>query len=114
MRSLVTLLLGAWLLLAWTAVQRRPPLVSVENHSGRAVERMILEQGENKAQLGALGPADRDLLALATRREGPLVLEVRFADGEEVRFDAGWWSPSQVGAPRLVLVSADSLRVLSR
>lgn len=114
MRSLVTLLLGAWLLLAWTALQRRPPLVSVENRSGRAVEQAILEQGESKAQIGGLGPADRDLVAFRSRYEGPLALEVRFADGEEVRFEAGWWSPSRVGAPRLVLVSADSLRVLSR
>jgi hypothetical protein len=108
----MAMLAGMGLLLLLGAVLgHEPPPVELQNRSDIPVEVFSLSVGGEPVASGSLpcGALDRHLVPL--RHEGPLWLDVRFADGRQAHFEAGWFNPGQSSASRIAIVSADSVLV---
>lgn len=111
MRTLLTILALGFAILAYGWGSHRPPVITVENRSGVALDDVALLVGEDAPARAALGVADGTGQSVPLRREGRARLELRFADGSTRVVDAGWFSPAARQGLRVVVVSPDSVRL---
>ena len=111
MRS-IAILAGLGLLLLLGAIRgHESPAVELYNRSDLAVEIFSLRIGDEPVARGSLARGSLDRHILPVRHEGPIRLDVRFADGHRARFAAGWFCPGQSGASRIAIVSRDSIAI---
>ena len=113
MKSILSLALVGLALLLWAVVAYRPPQVEISNRSGIAVEELEIRITDEMVVQTALNEGGLDRHSIPVRREGPLTLHLRFADGRRRSFAAGWYSPGQSTLSRIEIVSVDSVRVRS-
>lgn len=107
----LALIAGMGLLVLLGAVlAHRPAALELHNRSGEPVEAFAVWVGGEPVAEGRLAAGALDRHLVPVRHEGPIRLELRFADGREARFDAGWFNPGQASPTRLALVSRDSVR----
>ena len=99
------------LLLAGAMAGHRAPAVYVQNRSSMPVERFELRVGDQMVASGALASGTLDRQTVPVRREGPMRLDLRFADGRHKEFDVGWFNPGQSGAAQISVLSPDSVLV---
>jgi hypothetical protein len=109
--KILALIAGMGLLVLLGAVlAHQPAVLELQNRSGEPVEAFAVWVGDEPVAEGQLGVGTLDRHLVPVRHEGPIRLELRFADGRESRLDAGWFSPGQANPTRLALVSRDSLQ----
>ena len=108
----ILILCGMGLLLLAAAVARhRPPEVDLHNLSSVPVERFELSVGDVAVASGRLASGSTDRQTVPVRREGPMRLQLRFAGGQQVQYDVGWFNPGQTDPARITILSPDSVRV---
>jgi len=110
-KSILSLALVGLALLLCAVIVYRPPQVEVLNRSGIAVEEFEIRVADRPVVLAALHQGGLDRHSIPVRREGPLTLHLRFADGRQRTFAAGWFSPAQSTLSSIEIVSVDSVRV---
>lgn len=113
MKSIMSLSLVGLVLLLWAVIAYRPPQVEIVNHSGIAVEELEIRVADRSVVRTNLGAGELDRHSIPVRREGPVTLHLRFEDGREGNFAAGWFSPAQSTVSSIEIVGADSVRVRS-
>ena len=113
MKSILGLALVGLTLLLWAVITHRPPQVEILNRSGIAVEEFELRVADHPVIHAALNQGALDRHSIPVRREGPLTLHLRFADGRQRHFAAGWFSPAQSTLSSIEIVGVDSVRVRS-
>jgi hypothetical protein len=64
--------------------------------------------------LPGLAPGEELRLPLSLREDGPLSVEVIFADGRRTRVNGGYYTPAMLEANILTIVSADSVSLETR
>ena len=107
-------LLVAILTLAGAMAGHRAPVVYVQNLGSTPVERFELRVGDQMVASGALMSGSLDRQTVPARREGPMRLDLRFADGRQKEFGVGWFNPGQSDASRITVLSPDSVLVNGR
>jgi hypothetical protein len=110
-KSILSLALAGLTLLLWAVIAHRPPQVEILNRSGIAVEEFELRVADRPVVHASLNRGGLDRHSIPVRREGPLTLHLRFADGQQRRFAAGWFSPAQSTLSSIEIVGVDSVRV---
>ena len=111
MKSIAILSGMGLLLLAGAVVGHRAPAVYVQNRSSMPVERFELKVGDQIVASGALADGAIDRQTVPARREGPMRLDLQFADGRREEFEVGWFNPGQSGAASIAVLSPDSVLV---
>jgi hypothetical protein len=111
MKSIALLAGTALALLLGAVLGHQSPAVELHNRSSEAVLAFSLSVAGEPFTEGRLpvGALDRHLVPV--HREGPIQLELQFAEGRQARFDVGWFSPGQSNTARIAILSADSVAV---
>jgi hypothetical protein len=106
----IAILAGTGLLLLLAAILgHEPPAVEIHNRSGEPVRSFTLRVGPEAVTTGELPAGTLDRHSVPVRREGPLLLELRFASGHESVVEAGWFNPAQSTPARIAIVGPDSV-----
>ena len=111
MKSILSLSLAGLGLLLWAVMTYQPPQVEILNRSGIAVDALEIRIGDRSVVHARMGVGGLDRHSIPVRQEGPVTLHLRFADGREGDFAAGWFNPGQSTLPTIEIIGADSVRV---